>query len=101
MKLSVNNLYHELCHRFIHGERGKTIAALPSLYQSAFFLLQNLYYLEHGLFPQTKAELLPLLSGRNHSVLKCAMTFKADSAFDFHACFELLFLWCQETLTSL
>ena len=101
VKLSVNNLYHELCHRFIHGERGKAIAALPSLYQSAFFLLQNLYYLEHGLFPQTKAELLPLLSGRNHSVLKCAMTFKADSAFDFHACFELLFLWCQETLTSL
>ncbi len=101
VKLSVNNLYHELCHRFIHGERGKAIAALPSLYQSAFFLLQNLYYLEHGLFPQAKAELLPLLSGRNHSVLKCAMTFKADSAFDFHACFELLFLWCQETLTSL
>ena len=101
VKLSVNNLYHELCHRFIHGERGKAIAALPSLYQIAFFLLQNLYYLEHGLFPQTKAELLPLLSGRNHSVLKCAMTFKADSAFDFHACFELLFLWCQETLTSL
>lgn len=101
VKLSVNNLYHELCHRFIHGERGKTIAALPSLYQSTFFLLQNLYYLEHGLFPQTKAELLPLLSGRNHSVLKCAMTFKADSDFDFHACFELLFLWCQETLTSL
>ena len=101
VKLSVNNLYHELCHRFIHGERGKTIAALPALYQIAFFLLQNLYYLEHGLFPQTKAELLPLLSGRNHSVLKCAMTFKADSAFDFHACFELLFLWCQETLTSL
>lgn len=101
VKLSVNNLYHELCHRFIHGERGKAIAALPSLYQSAFFLLQNLYYLEHGLFPQTKAELLPLLSGRNHSVLKCAMTFKVDSDFDFHACFELLFLWCQETLTSL
>lgn len=101
VKLSVNNLYHELCHRFIHGERGKAIAALPSLYQIAFFLLQNLYYLEHGLFPQTKAELLPLLSGRNHSVLKCAMTFKADSAFDFHACFELLFLWCQETLTFL
>lgn len=101
VKLSVNNLYHELCHRFIHGERGKTIAALPALYQIAFFLLQNLYYLEHGLFPQTKAELLPLLSGRNHSVLKCAMTFKADSDFDFHDCFELLFLWCQETLTSL
>ena len=101
VKLSINNLYHELCHRFIHGERGKTIAALPSLYQSAFFLLQNLYYLEHGLFPQTKAELLPLLSGRNHSVLKCAMTFKADSDFDFHDCFEMLFLWCQETLTSL
>ena len=101
VKLSVNNLYHELCHRFIHGERGKAIAALPALYQIAFFLLQNLYYLEHGLFPQTKAELLPLLSGRNHSVLKCAMTFKADSDFDFHDCFELLFLWCQETLTSL
>ena len=101
VKLSVNNLYHELCHRFLYGNPVRTAAALPSLCKRVFFLLQNLYYLKHGLFPQTKAELLPLVSGRNHSVLKCAMTFKADSDFDFHACFELLFLWCQETLTSL
>ena len=31
VKLSINNLYHELCHRRIHGKQQNTELALPSL----------------------------------------------------------------------
>lgn len=101
VRLSVNNLYHELCHRFIHAERSKTAAALPFLCKNAFFILQNLFYLKQGRFPQTKAELLPLLSGRDQAVLKLAMEPQPWASADFAACFDLLFTWCQETLNAL
>ncbi|MFQ7293115.1 MAG: hypothetical protein ACLRQ0_12900 [Monoglobales bacterium] len=29
VKLSLNNLYHELCHRYIHSDRETNIAMLP------------------------------------------------------------------------
>ena len=45
IKISLNNLYHEICHRYIHTEQAKNIARLPISYKSVFFILQNLYYL--------------------------------------------------------
>ena len=56
--LSVNNLYHEICHRYIHADREKSVAKLPGTYKGVFFVLQNLYYLTHGKFVVTKEELL-------------------------------------------
>ena len=43
VKMSVNNLYHELCHRYIHADRSKSIAKLPGTYRGVFFILQNLF----------------------------------------------------------
>jgi len=101
VKLSVNNLYHALCHGYIHAGREETIAQLPGLYKAAFFILQNLYYLESGAFLSTKAQLLSVLTGRNKAVLETAMQIGADGEFDFEGCFERLFLWCQETIRKL
>ena len=58
-KLSVNNLYHEMCHRYIHGDHDRTVSILPQLYKGTFFILQSLYYIAHGRYVATKAELLP------------------------------------------
>ncbi len=101
IKISLNNLYHEICHRYIHAERNKNIAKLPGTYKGVFFILQNLYYLEHGEYIQTKAELLAVLSGKNHAVLERAIELKDGRAYDFSESFELLFTWCQETLKTL
>lgn len=101
IKMSLNNLYHEICHRYIHAERDKNIAKLPGTYKGVFFILQNLYYLEHNEYIQTKAELLAVLSGKNHAVLARAIELKNESAYDFAESFELLFTWCQETLAAL
>lgn len=100
-KLSVNNLYHEICHRYIHADREKNIAELPGTYKSVFFILQNLYYLSTGVFVAQKAELLPLLKGQDHAVLKRLLDFQNGIACDFADSFALLFSWCQQTLRSL
>lgn len=101
IKISLNNLYHEICHRYIHTEQAKNIARLPISYKSVFFILQNLYYLENHKYIPTKAELLPLLSRQNHAVLERAIELNSGIAHDFFDSFELLFTWCQDTLKSL
>lgn len=101
VKLSLNNLYHEICHRYIHADREKNIARLPGSYKAVFFILQNLYYLEHGEYIPTKAELLTLLTGKDQAVLKRSVELGSGGAYDLTDSFELLFTWCQDTLKAL
>lgn len=101
VKMSVNNLYHEICHRYIHADLNKSIAKLPGTYKGVFFILQNLYYLTHGKFVATKAELLQCLEGKNREVLERSVTLNNGEEYDFADSYEILFTWCQETLKSL
>jgi len=101
VKISLNNLYHEICHRYVHADQSANITGLPGSYKSVFFILQDLYYLENHKFVQTKAQLLPLLSGQNHAVLECAVELQNGITLDFSECFNLLFTWCQNTLKTL
>lgn len=101
IKLSLNNLYHEICHRYIHSDERKNITALPHTYKSVFFILQNLYYLRHSKYIATKAGLLSLLDGADRDVLEYSIQLSAGSPYDFERCFQLLFTWCQETLISI
>ena len=101
VKLSLNNLYHELCHRYIHASREKNETYLPGTYKGVFFILQNLYSLTHGRFVGTKAELLSLLDGINHDVLARSIELNKGTSCDFAESFSLLLTWCQQTLRSL
>ena len=101
VKLSINNLYHEICHRYIHATPDKSVTKLPVAYKGVFFILQNLYYLKHGEYIATKTELLSLLDGKNHAVLERSIEFDHGISHDFSESFELLFGWCQDVLKSL
>ena len=101
VKLSLNNLYHELCHRYIHGDREKNIEKLPGTYKGVFFILQNLYWLRYGKFIGNKEELLQRLSGRDYAVLLQSIELKNTRDYDFDKSFELLFVWCQETMHAI
>ena len=50
VKLSIGNLFHEICHRYIHGGREKSALKLRGTCKGLFFIIQNLYYLESGDF---------------------------------------------------
>jgi hypothetical protein len=101
VKLSINNLYHEICHRYIHGNKENNVAALPGTYKGVYFILQNLYYLKSGEFITRKAELLKKLDGKDRDVLARSIDLGSGNAYDFKETFALLFSWCQETLSKL
>lgn len=101
VKMSLGNLYHEICHRYIHASKEKNIAKLPFTYRSVFFILQNLHYLNSGEFVGTKKELREALSGKNRLVLDTAISLGNGTKFDFDEAFDLLFSWCKETLISI
>ncbi len=76
-KMSLNNLYHALCHSYIHGERDRLASNLLFHYKSVYFILQNTYYLETALF---------LIGG---------------GQVEFEKHFGLLFDWCQKKMEAL
>ena len=101
IKLSIGNLYHELCHRYIYRGPEKSAAGLPGTFKGVFFILQNLHYLRTGSFVQTKKELLPLLEGKDKTVLQRSLELSRGADFAFADNFDLLLTLCQETLKSL
>ena len=101
IKVSVGNLYHELCHRYIHSGRARSAEKLPGVYKGAFYILQNLHFLQSGEFAPTREALLARLDGKNRAVLERAMALGRGAEFDFDESFNLIFTWCRETLASL
>jgi hypothetical protein len=83
VKMSINNLYHEICHRFIHGDEAANVSCLPFTYKGVFFILQNLHYLRTGEFVGTKAELLNRLDGNDRTVLKRLLEYHSGQDCDF------------------
>lgn len=98
-KVSLNNLYHEICHRYIHGSAESNCAGLPFCYKSTFFILQTLQYLRTGEFIGTKRDLLEKLTGTDREVLHISMDYPENASFA--ELFELLFTWCQNSLKTL
>ncbi len=92
---------NEICHRYIYSGYEKSRLRLPDVYKSAFFILQNLYYLKHGEFIRTKMQLLTLLSGKDKAVLEHSISLNNAETYDFAESFTLLFTWCQDTLANL
>lgn len=100
VKLSLNNLYHELCHRYIHSDRETNISMLPMTCKSVFFIMQNVHYLETGDFVLTKNELIKKLHGENKMIFDMAMVLQTSKDYDFDKVFAALFEWCQKTLEA-
>lgn len=100
VKMSLNNLYHELCHRYIHADRAANEAALPFTYKGVFFILQNLHCLRTDSFMGTRAALLEALEGEDRAILDRAIAMKNGESFAFDDSYALIFNWCRDTLQS-
>lgn len=98
VKLSLGNLYHEICHRYIHADAACNREALPMTYKGVFFILQNLYYLKTGVFCLTKKELIDMLEDDDRKILQTSLNVHSDADYDFDQVFEQLFVWCQKTM---
>ena len=100
VKLSLGNLYHEICHRYIHADAACNREAMSMTYKGVFFILQNLYYLKTGVFCLTKRELMNMLEENDRRIMETATNIHPDADYDFDQVFEQLFVWCQRTMTQ-
>lgn len=101
VKFSLNNLYHEICHRYIHADKEYNISRLPITCKSVFFIMQHLYYLINGNFIPTKRELLECLQGEDKTVLELSISLQKCSTYDYDRAFSTLFNWCQNALSKI
>lgn len=101
VKVSLGNLYHEMCHRYLHADRKKNYHKLPMTYKNVFFILQNIYYLKTGVFCRTKKELLCILDANDKKIMEMSLEVNSNEPYDFEEAFEQLFLWCQKSLRKL
>ena len=101
VKLSLNNLYHEICHRYIHADMEYNILQLPITCKSVFFIMQHLYYLSSGDFIPTKRELLDCIQDEDKTVLELSISLQNNSDYDFDRAFSILFNWCQNALSRI
>lgn len=108
IKLSLNNLYHALCHGYIYGNKEKRNDKILPLYKSAFFILQNTYFLESYRANQQKAkfvlpkgELLKRLQGEDRYILETLLYLINGGEVDFDKHFELLLHWCQNKMIGI
>ena len=93
VKISLGNLYHELCHRYVHASREANEEKFRGTCKALFFLIQNLFYLESGTFAATKRELKALVSEEDRAMLEMA---ELPGGFDFDRAFSRVFRWCGE-----
>ena len=98
VKFSLGNLYHEICHRYIHADRDKNVRKLRDTCKGVFFLIQNLHYLESGRFVLTKRELKEAVSPEDRQALELA---ELPDGYDFDHAFAALFAWCQAAFTRI
>ena len=101
VKLSLNNLFHEICHRYIHADGEYNALKLPVTSKSVFFIMQHLHYLNSGNFIPTKRELLACVQDEDKNVLELSISLQNNIDYDFDEAFSILFHWCQSTLSRL
>lgn len=101
IKLSLGNIYHEICHRYLHSNDADNRQMLPNAYKAVFFILQNIYFLKTGTFYQTRKDILTHLSGSDREIMDLSKELRVSPDYNFDYAFERLLTWCQKTLKEI
>lgn len=96
IRLSLDNLYHELCHSRVHSKGEERSNRLKGCFKSLFFILQNIYYVKTGRFYKTKNALAAALDKNDSAVFEAALRISNSDDLDYERDFALLFEWCQK-----
>jgi hypothetical protein len=100
IKISVSGIYHSCCHTVVHSP--VNLGLLKSLYKSAFFTLQAVYFLRNNIYIGNKKELRQLLSGDEKKILDVILNWElyvdkiAKYSYEYY---DLLLRWSSKMLT--
>lgn len=88
-------IYHSCVHNFVHE---KDTDILKSLYKSAVFVLQALFFYRTGKYIRSKAGLAEFADGEEKTVLETEQQFKSGSPVDFTRATDTLFTWSKKLI---
>ncbi len=97
VKLSAGNLYHALCHRYIHTEKENSMTKLPLCRKEVFFLLQDLCGLEQGRFPQTRKELSEMLTENDRRIWEM-LQMPCTNGEELCVVLDAMLCWCGDVM---
>lgn len=98
-KAGAANLYHQICHTFLHGS-GSSMEILKDSYKHTFFILQALYFVRHHTYIQTRRELSNLLPQAEKEILDTYRHWPASTKSGETHLFQTLIDWCSSVLQS-
>ncbi len=98
IKLSAGNLYHELCHRFVHTDPENSVKKLPRTLKPVFFIMQNMHYIESGKFCAAKGELLSELKADDKKLLETLLSISNSFDYDFDSVFNAILSFCRRAM---
>ena len=98
VKISLGNFYHEICHRYIHSDDGKSRDKLRASCKQLYFIIQNLHYLETGNFILKKSELKAAVSEQDREML-CIPELPDD--YDFEKTYAAVIAWSQKAFARI
>ncbi|MDE7329188.1 MAG: nucleotidyltransferase domain-containing protein [Clostridia bacterium] len=90
------NIYHACVHNFVHE---KSDDILRSLYKSAVFVIQAVWFYETGKYIKSKVELQKAINPPS-AVLTTAQELKNGAVVKFDEMSELLLNWSASTITG-
>lgn len=96
IRIGACNVYHACVHNFVH-EKSEDI--LRSLYKSAVFVIQAIWFYETGRYIKSKTELQNAI---NHpsAVLTTAQEIKNGASVKFEEMSELLLNWAKTVIAG-
>lgn len=89
IRIGACNIFHACVHNFVHE---KSDDILRSLYKSAVFVLQAVWFYETGKYIKSKAELQSAIEPPS-AVLDTAIALKNGASVKFEEMSELLLNW--------
>jgi len=96
IRIDACNIYHALVHNFVHE---KSDDILRSLYKSAVFVIQAVWFYETGKYIKSKSELLNAINPPS-AVLKIAQALKSGTNVEFEQMSELLLNWAKAVING-
>ena len=91
IRIGACNIYHACVHNFVHE---KSVDILRSLYKSAVFVIQAIWFYETGKYIKSKAELQKAINPPS-VVLTTAQELKNGASVKFEEMSELLLNWAK------
>lgn len=104
VRTGASALYHAASHAYLFETPDSHADTLCGLFKGVFFTLQSLVYLRQGVYPRSKKELLPLLSGVERDLLALGMAptrLRAQAEREAEPLLGLLIRWSAEVLVGL